>query len=392
MSAMTAVSHRSGAPALLSIAFRPFFLLAGLSAVSAVPLWLHIRAGDVPYDGHLAGSLWHGHEMIFGFAVAVFAGFLLTAAQNWTGRTTARGLPLGALALLWIAGRMLLLIPDEALTWPAVVVDSLFLPVVAAVLLRPIWLTRNKRNFLFPVGLLVLGAINLGVHLSALGLLDWEPSRLLWLALDLMALMIVIMGGRVIPFFTRNVLPQAGVASWNAADLAAIAATAAIIPADLIAGEGPILGIVALAAGAANIVRMLPWRGWVTWRQPILVILYLGYLWLPIAFLLHGAAALDWLPVDAAVHALTTGAIGTLTLGMMSRVALGHSGRAIIAAPLTVVAYGLVLLAGVLRVATAFDGETLLHLSAACWILGWICFLIVYVPICLRARFQTRPA
>ena len=206
-----------------------------------------------------------------------------------------------------------------------------------------------------------------------------------------MAVMIVIMGGRVIPFFTRNVLPRAGVASWNVADLTAIAATAAIIPADLLAGHGPILGVVALVAGVANLARMLPWRGWVAWRQPILVVLHLGYLWLPVAFLLRGAAALDWLPVDAAVHALGTGAIGTLTLGMMSRVALGHSGRAIVAAPLTVVAYGLVFIAGALRVATAFDGETLLHLSAACWILGWICFLVVYAPVCLRGGMAGRP-
>lgn len=392
MTTMAAAQLRVRTPALMSIAFRPFFILAALFAAIGVPLWLHVRAGDLTYAGHLAGSLWHGHEMIFGFAVAVFTGFLLTAAQNWTGRTTARGLPLGLLALLWIAARVLLLLPDEAMIWPAIAVDSLVLPAVALLLLRPILLARNKRNVLFPVGLLVLGGINLSVHLAALGLVPWDASRLLWLALDLMALMIVIMGGRVIPFFSRNVLPQAGIATWNAADLAAIGATAAIIPIDLLLGEGPALGLVALAAGIANIVRILPWRGWVTWRQPILVILHVGYLWLPVAFLLRGAGAFEWLPMDAAIHALGSGAIGTLTIGMMSRVALGHSGRPIVAAPLTAVAYALVVLAGALRVATVFDGETILHLSAACWILGWVCFLIVYAPICAKARADGRPA
>jgi len=372
--------------ALLSVAFRPFFLLAGLIAATGVPLWLVIRAGDLVYEGHLAGSLWHGHEMIFGYAVAVFAGFLLTAAQNWTGRTTARGAALGGLVLLWLAARVMLLFPAQGLEWASIAVDALFLPATALVLLRPILLARNRRNVLFPIGLLVLGGLNLAVHLAALGRIDADPSRLLWIALDLMALMMVIMGGRVIPFFSRNALPAAGIASWNRADIAAILATAAIVPADIWAGEGPVLGVAALLAGAANLVRMLPWRGWTTRRQPILWILHVAFLWLALAFLLRGAAAFGWLPMDAALHALGTGAVGALTLGMMSRVALGHSGRAIVAAPLTVLAYALILAAGVLRVASAFDGDALLHTGAAVWILGWLCFLVVYTPICCAGQ------
>lgn len=373
---------RVSTPVLLSIGFRPFFLLAALFAALGVPIWLHIYSGGAGYSGHLAGSLWHGHEMVFGFAVAVFAGFLLTAAQNWTGRTTAADLPLGALALLWIVARVLLLVEDDSLLWPAIAADLLFLPALAVILLRPILLARNRRNVLFPAALLVLTAVDLGLHLSALGFLPWDPSGLLQASLDLMALMMVIMGGRVIPFFTRNVLPERGIASWNAVDWAAIAGAAAIVVVQPFAGSGPVLGAVALAAGVINLIRMIPWKGWAAWRQPILVVLHLGYLWLPIAFLLRGAATFEWLPAAAAIHALGAGAIGTLTLGMMSRVALGHSGRAIIAAPLTVIAYGLVLLAGVLRVASVFDGDALLHVSAACWVLGWICFLIVYAPIC----------
>lgn len=376
-------------PAVLTIAFRPFFILAALVAAVGVPLWLVVRAGDLASPGHLVGSLWHGHEMVFGFAVAVFAGFLLTAAQNWTGVTTVRGAALGALALLWLAGRVLLLIPGESLLWPGIIADSLFLPVFALVLLRPLVLAGNRRNMLFPVGLLVLATLNIAIHLSALGRIDWDASRILWLALELMAIMIVIMGGRVIPFFTRNVLPNAGIASWNMADNAAITATVAIVPVDILFGDGPVLAAVALAAGAANLARMLPWRGWAARRQPILWILHLGYLWLAVAFLLRGAAVFDWVPVDAGLHALGAGAIGTLTLGMMSRVALGHSGRAIVAAPLTVVAYLLVLGSGLLRVAASFDGEALLQLSAATWVLGWICFLIVYLPICVGRSAET---
>jgi uncharacterized protein involved in response to NO len=373
-------------PALFSAPFRPFFLLAALLAVIDVPLWMLIRAGDVAHEGHLAGGLWHGHEMIFGFAVAVFAGFLLTAAQNWTGLTTARGPGLALLAGLWLAGRILLLLPDERLLWPAIVVDVLFLPAMAIALLRPLLIARNRRNLLFPVGMLGLAGLNLATHCAALGELDVDPSRVLWIALDLMAVMMVLMGGRVIPFFTRNALPEAGIGGWKAADVAAVAAAAAIVPVDMLAidmpaGDGTLLGTVALVAGAASLVRMVPWRGWAARRSPILWILHLAYLWLSLALLLRGAAAFGLLPMDAALHALGAGAIGSMTLGMMSRVALGHSGRPLTAAPLTVLAYCLILAAAVMRVAAAFDGDALLNLAVALWVLGWSCFLVTYVPV-----------
>lgn len=370
--------------ALFSVPFRPFFLLAGGFAATAVPLWLLVRAGQAAQPGQLAGSLWHGHEMVFGFALAVFAGFLLTAAQNWTGRPTASGLPLAALALLWLAGRVLLLLPATPHPWLAIVVDGLFLPAMAVLLLRPILLAGNRRNLLFPIAVLALAGLNVAIHLAALGRVDWDPSRLLQVALDLIALMMVIMGGRVIPAFTGNALPGAGVATWRPVDVAAIALTAAIVPVDLLGANGLLLGIVAAAAALANGLRMLPWRGWVSWRQPIVAVLHLAFLWLPIAFLLRAGAAFDWLPPDAALHALGSGAIGLLTLAMMSRVALGHSGRKIIAAPLTVLAYGLILASGLLRVfaATGTGSELWLNLAGVAWTLGWLGFLVVYAPIC----------
>lgn len=392
MSTMTIDKSRSPTPALFTVPFRPFFPLAALLAMTGVPLWLLVRAGAIVNEGHLAGSLWHGHEMVFGFAVAVFVGFLLTAAQNWTGRVTVRGAGLAALALLWLVARIMLLLPGAGGPWPAIAVDALFLPAAALLLLRPIVLTGNRRNLVFPLGLLVMGGLNFAMHLSALGRVDVDPSRLLWITLDLMALMMVIMGGRVIPFFSRNALPQAGITMWGRVDIAAIAGAAAIVVADIfLLGEGHIFGGVAALAGLASLARMVPWRGWAARHQPILWILHLAYLWLPIAFLLRGAAALDLVPVDAPLHALGAGAIGTLTLAMMSRVALGHSGRAIVAAPLAVLAYVLVLAAGALRVASTFDGEALLDLSAAAWILAWGCFLVVYLPVCLRSGAGGKP-
>jgi uncharacterized protein involved in response to NO len=378
-----------------AIGFRPFFLLATLFGACGVPLWLHLRAGDISYEGHLGAFAWHGHEMIFGFTVAIFAGFLLTAAQNWTGRVTARGPLLAGLALLWVLGRGLLLAGAAVPAWLAIAVDLAFLPALALVLFRPIWQARNRRNFLFPVGLLLLGLLNAGVHAGALGLVDWTPERFLWLSLDLLAAMIVVMGGRVIPFFTRNALPQAGVKMWNLADWAAIGTAIAIIPASLLLGDGPLFGAVALLAGLASLVRMLPWRSWATRRSPILWILHVGYLWLAVAFTLRGLAAFTPLVLPtAALHAMGAGVVGTLTLGMMSRVSLGHTGRAIRASRVTVAAYLLVILAGVVRVAAALapaEGEILLEVSGALWAGGFLLFLGAFAPLLARPRPDGRP-
>lgn len=387
---------RSRGP-ILALGFRPFFLLAALFAAAAVPLWLLIYQGLLEPLSHLPPGIWHGHEMVFGFAIAVVAGFLLTAASNWTGRRTATDLGLGALVVLWIAGRIGSLAGGGLPLWLAVGIDVAFLPVLAVVLVIPLLATGNRRNVVFPVILVVLGLINLSIHLGAAGAIDWDPSRGLRVAIDLVLLVIGVLGGRVIPSFTRNALPHARVNPCPKASVLALISLAALAVAEAATSNPSITGSIALAAGVINALRMGGWGTAATLRTPILWILHAGYAWLAVGLVLRGIAELtDLVAIDAGIHALTLGAIGSMILGMMSRVALGHTGRSIAPAPLTVAAYWLVNAAALLRVGFAFVQNDALRAaslmgSAALWSLAFLCFVIVYLPILCRPRADGRP-
>jgi uncharacterized protein involved in response to NO len=381
---------------ILALGFRPFFLLAALFGAAAVPLWLLIYQGYLHPVSYLPPTVWHGHEMVFGFAIAVIAGFLLTAASNWTGRRTASGIGLGALALLWIAARAAMLV-DVLPYWLVAALDVAFLPALAIVLAIPLLATGNRRNVVFPLIVLVLGAINLSIHLGALGVIAWDAGRGLRVAIDLILLMIGVLGGRVIPSFTKNALPQARVNPCPKASVLALLGLAALAVAEIATGNPAVTGAAALAAGIANALRMRGWDNRATLRHPILWILHVGYGWMAAGLMLRGVAELtDIIPLDAGVHALTLGAIGSMIIGMMSRVALGHTGRAIIPAPLTVAAYWLVNVAALLRVAFALTWDDALRTasltgSGALWSLAFLIFAIVYLPILTRPRVDGRP-
>jgi uncharacterized protein involved in response to NO len=380
---------------LLALGFRSFFLLATIMAAVAVPLWLLIYQGSLEPVSILPPTIWHGHEMVFGFAAAVIAGFLLTAATNWTGRRTATGAGLGALAGLWITGRVALIVPGVP-AWLAIGLDVAFLPVVAIVLAIPLLATGNRRNVVFPVVLTVLGLINLAIHLGAIGAIDWDPSRGLRIAIDLILLMIGVLGGRVIPSFTKNALPHAKVNPCQKASALALLSIAALAIAEMATDNATVTGSAALVAGIVNALRMRGWGTFATLRTPILWILHAGYAWLAAGFILRGAAELTGLiPLDAGIHALTIGAIGSMIIGMMSRVALGHTGRSIAAAPLTVAAYWLVNAAALLRVAFALTWDDTLRVaslmgSGALWSLAFAFFVVVYWPILSRSRADGR--
>ncbi len=381
---------------ILALGFRPFFLLAAIFAAAAVPAWLLMYEGLLEPAPYLPPTIWHGHEMIFGFAVAVIAGFLLTAATNWTGRRTATGLGLGALAALWIAGRLGLLIPQTP-AWLAVLLDVAFLPTLAIVLAVPLLATGNRRNVVFPVLLLTLGCLNLSIHLGAAGAVDWDPSRAVRVAIDLILLMIAVLGGRVIPSFTKNALPHAKVAPCPKASILALASIAALAIAEIASGNPLVTGAVALAAGLINILRMRGWGTFATLRHPILWILHVGYGWLAVGLILRGVAELtDLIPLDAGTHAVTLGAVGSMIVGMMSRVALGHTGRSIVPAPMTVAAYWLVNLAALLRVLFSLVSDDTLRAasligSGVLWSLAFLLFALVYLPILSRPRADGRP-
>lgn len=381
---------------ILALGFRPFFLLAAIFAAAAVPLWLLIYQGVLEPISYLPPTIWHGHEMVFGFVIAVVAGFLLTASTHWTGWQTASGWKLALLAGLWVAGRITLTAGAQLPAWLAIGLDVAFLPIVAVGLAIPILRAGNRRNIAFPVILLVLAATNLAIHLGALGVIDWDPSQGLRLAMDLILLMIGVLGGRVIPSFTRNALPQARVNPCPKASVLALLSLAALAVAEAATSNPIITGSIALAAGMINALRMRGWGTFATLHTPILWILHVGYGWLAAGLILRGVAELtNFIPLDAGIHALTLGAIGSMILGMMSRVALGHTGRSIIPARLTVAAYWLVNAAALLRVVFALTWNDELRVAAligsgAFWSLGFLCFAIVYLPILTRSRADGR--
>jgi uncharacterized protein involved in response to NO len=278
--------HRRPPPtglAPFALGFRPFFLAAGIYAVLLMALWMLVLQGSFEL-GAWSPLVWHGHEMLFGFSVAVIAGFLLTAAQNWTGIRTPSGTPLAALFLLWLAGRLAFLIPGLPPAWVAVV-DLAFLPVLAWVLALPILKARQMHNYPFPIMLLVLTAANALVHLDRLGWTSDSASLGLHLGVYVVVTMIVVMGGRVIPSFTDNKL-RTRARRWAVIERLVVPSTLAAMLASLLA---PDLILTALVAAIAALVHFIRLAGWYTnkfWAEPLLWVLHLGYAWIALGFAL----------------------------------------------------------------------------------------------------------
>ena len=380
---------------VFALGFRPFFLLAALFAAISVPVWVLVYQGLIEPNPGLPPGLWHAHEMIFGFVVAVIAGFLLTAASNWAGQPTARGWSLAALVGLWLAGRASVFCGFASQTLAAAI-DISFLPILAITIAVPLLRVRNRNGVIFPLLLLALSAINTVIHLSALGLPSWDAQRATLVAIDVILLMIAVLGGRVIPSFTANALPRASVKPCPKASALALASILALALADAAASSTGLQGAIALVAGILNALRMRGWGSTATLRTPILWILHLGYGWLATGLILRGLSGLFGLVAnDAGLHAIALGAIGSMILGMMSRVSLGHTGRPIHAAKLTIAAYVLVNLAAITRVifpmASQAFAPAFLIASATLWSLGFSAFLIVYLPILMRSRVDGRP-
>lgn len=400
-----AVVRAGSISAFLALGFRPFFLLAGLTAVLTMASWIgwlaiHGRGGTVTGSTtHFPALLWHGHEMVYGYVPAVIAGFFLTAMPNWTGLPAIRGRALAGLVALWLAGRAVVWAGGPLPPSVTAVVDCAFLPVVAGVVAVVLVRGRSTRNVPLVLVLLALAAGNVMVHLEVLGIADTGSLGLL-LGVDATVVLMTVIGGRVIPTFTRNALQANGVPAPvrmrprldDAGNLAVIA----VMAADVLAPYSAVTGWIAVVAAAINAGRLSGWQGHRTLLQPILWILHAGWLWIVVGLLLKGLAILTGsLSPSTAMHALTAGAIGTLTLGMMSRVALGHTGRSLVAPRPIAVAYGLVVSGALLRVA----GPPLLSalytwvmvISGAMWMLAFVIFVGVYTPLLLRPRLDGKP-
>jgi uncharacterized protein involved in response to NO len=376
--------------ALWSAGFRPFFLAASLWATIAIPLWLAVYAGGLAVPSALSPVFWHVHEMVFGFAAATVAGFLLTAIPNWTGRMPLQGGPLATLVTLWAIGRLGVLLSGECGAPAAALADLCFPAAFLAVVAREIVAGKNWRNLpmLAALSLLLLG--NLLVHLDALGIADTaELGNRLGLAT--LWMLISLVGGRIIPSFTRNWLAKvrpgiAPPAPEGRFDRAALVVTGLALAVWVIAPDAPLAAWAALVAGVAVLLRLSRWRGLRTTHEPLLLILHIGYGWLALGLLLLGIDGVyAILPRTAALHALTVGAIGTMTLAVMTRASLGHTGRPLLAGPGTRTIYVLITLAAVLRVLSPLAGDRMdlaLVFAGAAWSGAFGLFAILYgVPL-----------
>ncbi|MFZ5719165.1 MAG: NnrS family protein [Pseudomonadota bacterium] len=372
--------------ALFSFGFRPFFLFGSFWAAIAVPVWVWSFLGAAAPVAHRD---WHVHEMLFGYLAAIVAGFLTTAVPNWTGRMPVIGGPLAGLAALWVAGRIAML----GAWWIgplAAVIDAAFLVVFAGVIWREVIAGRNWRNL--PVcGLVSLLALgNVAFHLDSA---IWQSGVGERLALGAICVLLALIGGRITPSFTRNWMKARRIAPepapFSRVDQAALALTALGGLAWVVAPQSVAAGGLLAAAGVANLARLARWRGWGARAEPLVWILHVGYGWLGAGLLLLGAALLDpSIPRTAGVHALTAGAVGVMTLAVMTRATRGHTGRELAADPATTLIYLAINAAALARVAAPFAGAhqpTLLIASTALWSLAFAGFTVAY------GRMLTRP-
>lgn len=359
-----------------------------------VPLWVAVWVFGVPLGSHWPPTLWHAHEMMFGFVAAAIAGFLLTAVPSWTGRRGFAGPPLILLVSLWLLGRVLI---ASGTWWPPIVVmlvDVGFLLTLAA-LVAPALLREGNRNTPLLLVLALLALCNGAFHWALIRHDPGVASHAILMAIDIALLLVTVIGGRILPAFTSSALRENGapakLRSWPWTGRAAIAVMVAVALVDLGWAETRAAGVLAGLAAAIQFVRLLQWRTAATLRQPILWVLHLGYAWLPMGLALKSAALLGGFAASAFwLHALTVGVLATMILGVMTRAALGHTGRALVVHPLTVAAYGLLLLAGLMRVfglaVLGLHYVTVLVLSAAFWTSAFALFLVAYVPILWSPR------
>ncbi len=383
-------------PAVLSYGFRPFFLLGALYAGLIVLAWLPILSGTLETFSTFAPVDWHVHETMFGYVAAVITGFLLTAIPNWTGRLPVQGAPLLVLVLLWLAGRFAVFFSAEIGWVAAAVIDCAFLGAVAASAAKEIVAGRNWRNLMVvvPVTVFLLSNVLFHVEAGLLGGSDYARR----LAIAAAVVLIVIIGGRIIPSFTRNWMvrenPGRLPIPFNGFDRIVLVVSVLALLGWTFFPEGLVSGTLLCVAGLLNLARLTRWAGDRAGRDRLVLVLHVAYLFVPAGLLLAGLAALDLanVPAVAALHAFGVGVIGTMTLAVMTRATLGHTGRDLKADVATQLIYAAVVLAALTRIVAAFmpDQIGLLHLSAGLWTLAFLGFCLRYGGLLLRPKLKPK--
>ena len=376
-----------------ALGFRPFFALAGLSGLLLMMFWTGIWHHGVTASAYYHFIDWHSHEMLFGFTVAIIAGFLLTAVRNWTGIDTLKGRPLALLALLWLSARCLPLLPAIP-GWLIACVDWAFLPALAAALYHPLVKAENRTNRLFLSLLAGMALANLLFHLEGLGLTSTGQQGIT-LMINLVLLLLTFVGGRVLPFFTEKAVPGSAPKFSKRREQWVFGCIIFWTLCELLLPIPELLLPAALSVVVTQAWRLFDWHYPGVWKRPMLWVLYTGLGWMLIGFLLKALSAVALFPPNLSIHALTAGAIGVFTLGMMARVSLGHTGREIEPGRAMTLGFILINLAVASRVllpvTELFSYRTCIWLSGSLWVLSFAIFTWTYLPLLMRPRIDGRP-
>lgn len=390
-SSSTGLSHLP----LLTIGFRAFFLLAGLAALLLIMLWKSIYSGKLAGVAYFSNNYWHAHEMLLGYTVAVIAGFLLTAVRNWTGLPTSSGATLAGLCLLWLYGRIAPFYAGDIPDGFIAIIDFAFLPALAYQLSKPILQAKHYRSLVFIGLILLLIAGNGLMHSQALGWTEDTAALGVQLLVATVIAMILVIAGRIFPFFTERGLPGVLPLRNPLLDKLSIAAAVIVFVMQMAEASAGLLTFAALAAAALNVWRVAGWFVPRVWYVPLLWILYIGYGWIILGFIFTALSAYKVILPALPLHAFTMGGIGVLTLGMMARVSLGHTGRALRVSNVIVAAFILINLAVAVRlfVPLAFPaGYTYtVYVSITLWLLAFLLFAFVYTPILTQPRADGQP-
>ncbi|MDE2376119.1 NnrS family protein [Bradyrhizobium sp.] len=378
---------------LFANSFRPFFLLGAIQAGLAILVWLPVFHGELSVASAFAPRDWHVHEMLYGYLPAVITGFLFTAIPNWTGRLPIRGAPLATLVAVWLAGRVAVTCSATTGWALAFVVDAAFLALVAAAAAREIVAGKNWRNLPVVMLVLLLLAGNVAFHLEAHfeGAADFSIR----LGVGVVVLLISLIGGRIIPSFTRNWLvrenPGRLPVPHGRFDGIVLGASALALLAWVASPLHPVTGALAGLVGLLHLARLSRWAGERTVRERLLLILHVGYVFVPLGFLLHAVAAFGALPSSAGIHAWMAGAAGTMTLAVMTRASLGHTGQALTASPATQAIYVAIVIAAAARICAVLHpplSDVLLHVAAFCWAAAFLGFAVAFGPLLLGSRLR----
>jgi uncharacterized protein involved in response to NO len=372
--------------------FRPFFFGGASWALIALTLWICSLTGEITLPTALDPLAWHRHEMLFGFVGAVIGGFLLTAIPNWTGRLPIAGWPLAGLFSMWVAARLALLFSADIGLWPAVILDVGFFLVLGLLAAREV-LEANNRNLPVVGMILLFGLADALDYLCTAGTISL-PDLGWQLAIAIVVLLISLVGGRIIPSFTRNWMAKRGMKAGlptqpGRFDMLVIGATAVAMLFWLTGPPETATGIVVIAAATLQAVRWIRWKGYRTFADPLVLILHVGYAWIPVGLTLLGLSLMGLVPRSAAIHALTAGAMATMILAVMTRASLGHTARELKANGATIAAYLLVTSGALLRVTASLrliDYNKGIEIAGLAWGAAFLLFLIAYAPVLWRPR------